>query len=231
MILVRYESGLLKWHKLPEDFLETFDMAKLTMKRTKTTMSSTKSSRTASSKIKASLGRRAPTQMLFLDGGTLQFSVNPPTDFLGEDELQPRRVGEDRSNSRKVAAMIPKAMRTLEQQHARISSIGFPFVPESSDLTVPVQILGSDSLVAMWHLSNPNAASPRAEVHARIISPNVSSSARNGALNDLLSLLVTECLRPEAFLARVAELDVAIESFDFGQNLKMSGFSDKVSMT
>ena len=216
-------------------------------------MSSTKSSRSASSKIMNTLGKRRSVQTLYLDDGAIAFSVNPPSDTVDDDEGEKERKLKEKKQKEKkekekekkrrtrvgrrgdrggekTASLLPSPMRPLEQIHARVSTIGFPYLPESADIdaSVPMQILGSDELVSVWHVNNPSVTSPRSEVHARIVSPCVTTSPRDGALNDLLGLLVTECLRPEAFLARVAELDLTIESFDFGQNLKMSGFSDKV---
>jgi len=104
----------------------------------------------------------------------------------------------------------------------------FPVTPDASDQHVPSLIEGSDNLLAMWHLQDQSRRSPRTEVRVRIISPLATENPENSTLNDLFSLLVSEILRDESYMALVAELEVMIDSFENGQIIHVFGFSHKL---
>jgi len=105
---------------------------------------------------------------------------------------------------------------------------GFPKLPNPPPFE-PTLLQDTTALKA-WHLQDGIFLTPKAEVYLKLVTSEANNSPRNAALSELLVYLIKDSLNEYTYMAEVTQLHYSLKRVDVGFELKVSGFSHKLSV-
>eukprot|EP00924_Labyrinthula_sp_SR-Ha-C_P002309 snap_masked-scaffold_16-processed-gene-0.20-mRNA-1 protein AED:0.19 eAED:0.23 QI:0/-1/0/1/-1/1/1/0/1581 len=106
----------------------------------------------------------------------------------------------------------------------------FPGLPSGRKhpLDVPVQVLGSNTLISAWHLQDKEYKMPRGSIYLKISSAVASESVGLAAANDLFCYLIGESLREAIYMAEFAGIVLNILPHEHGHAIQINGLANHI---
>ncbi len=109
-----------------------------------------------------------------------------------------------------------------------------PFLPETLDMVAgpsqPIpELLISKQGLALWHQTNTEFKTPKANLFLSIRSPEAMASARNQNLSEIMASMFRDALNTFSYPAYLAGLNYQLYNHLRGVTIKISGYNDKQS--
>ncbi len=108
------------------------------------------------------------------------------------------------------------------------------FVPEHLTLLenpeiteTPIKLVEKDGFT-LWHRTNLEFDSPKADIFINIRSPQANNTAANGVAGNLFAKMINDSLNEYSYPAYLAGLDYTLYRNSRGITIKVSGYSEKL---
>lgn len=137
----------------------------------------------------------------------------------------------------RIAALEPsllKALRNVPLLSSHAMPEENPFLPDTLELVhernqaIP-ELLINKTGIALWHQTDTQFNTPKANLFLSIRSPHAMASARNQNLSEILASMFRDTLNTFSYPAYLAGLNYQLYNHLRGLTIKVSGYSDKQS--